>query len=211
MAQPVVDTLRLSNALQEAGVERAQAEGVARALGDEFGAHVVARGDLDVGFARVEGEFKDVRAQFRDVHAQFKEVGAQFKDVHAQFKEVGAQFKDVHAQFKEVGAEFKAVRAEMAVMRSDLEGRIDALGVRMDSGFEVLHGSMQALDSKFRYMMAGIGLMLAFLSAIAGLAVFQGLPSNAGAAPHAVWQAPAPAGASAPPPPAANVRQAPPG
>ena len=197
MAQPVVDTLRLSNALQEAGVERAQAEGVARALGDEFGAHVVARGDLDVGFARVEGEFKDVRAQF--------------KDVHAQFKEVGAQFKDVHAQFKEVGAEFKAVRAEMAVMRSDLEGRIDALGVRMDSGFEVLHGSMQALDSKFRYMMAGIGLMLAFLSAIAGLAVFQGLPSNAGAAPHAVWQAPAPAGASAPPPPAANVRQAPPG
>ena len=174
MAQPVVDTLRLSSALQEAGVERAQAEGVARALGDEFGEHVVARGDLDAGFARVEGEFKDVRAQFREVDAQFKEVHA----------------------------EFNAVRADMAVMQA-----------RMDSGFEVLRGSMQALDSKFRYMMAGIGLVLAFLSAIAGLAVFQRIPSNAGPVPHTVWPGPAPVGAaSAPETPApANVRADPSG
>ena len=151
MAQPVIDTLRLSNALQEAGVERAQAEGVARTLGDEFSNHLVARGPFDAGFERVSGEFRDV-----------------------------------HARFREVDAEFKAVRSETAVMRSG-----------MDSGFEVLRGSIEALDSKFRYMMAGIGLMLAFLSAIAGLAVFQRIPADTGLVPGAAWTAPeAPAAAA---------------
>lgn len=166
MAQPVIDTLRLSDALQGAGLDRAQAEGVARTLGDEFSNRLVARGDLDAGFERVTGEFKDV-----------------------------------HARFREVDAEFKAVRAEMAVTRSELEARIDTLGVRMDSGFEVLRGSIEALDSKFRYMMAGIGLMLAFLSAIAGLAVFQRIPADAGLAPGTAWtapEAPAPATTTTP-------------
>lgn len=182
MAQPVIDTLRLSNALQEAGVERAQAEGVARTLGDEFSNHLVARGPFDAGFERVSGEF-------RDVHARFRDVGAEFTAVHARFREVDAEFKAVHARFHEVDAEFKAVRSEMAVMRSG-----------MDSGFEVLRGSIEALDSKFRYMMAGIGLMLAFLSAIAGLAVFQRIPADAGLVPGAAWTAPeAPAAATTAP------------
>lgn len=158
MAQPVIDTLRLSNALQEAGVERTQAEGVARTLGDEFSNHLVARGPFDAGFERVSGEFRDV---------------------HARFREVDAEFKAVHARFGEVDAEFKAVRSEMAVMRSG-----------MDSGFEVLRGSIEALDSKFRYMMAGIGLMLAFLSAIAGLAVVQRIPADAGLVASPAWTAP---------------------
>ena len=38
MSQPVVDTLQLSDALRNTGMEREQAEGVARALGKELGA-----------------------------------------------------------------------------------------------------------------------------------------------------------------------------
>ena len=134
MAQPVIDTLRLSNALEGVGIERAKAEGAARALCDEFGEHVVARGDLDAGFERVAGEFKDV-----------------------------------NARFTEVNAEFKAVRAEM------------------DTGFTELRGSIQSLNTTFRYTMAGIGLMLAFLSAIAAFAVFDRAAAHAGSAPQAAW------------------------
>ena len=141
MAQPVIDTLRLSNALEGVGIERAEAEGAARALCDEFGEHVVARGDLDAGFERVAGEFKDVRAQLREVNARFTEVNA----------------------------EFKAVRAEM------------------DKGFTELRGGIQSLTTTFRYTMAGIGLMLAFLSAIAGFAVFDRAASHPGPAPQAAW------------------------
>ena len=60
MGQPVVDTLRLCDALRKTGMEREQAEGVARALGDELGAHVVAQGDLQTGFLEVRGEIQSV-------------------------------------------------------------------------------------------------------------------------------------------------------
>ena len=139
--QPVVDTLRLSNVLQESGVDRALAEGMARALADEFGEHVVARGDLNSGFERVWSEFKAMRT--------------------------------------DMDAEFKAVRSD-----------IEKLEVRMEAGFEML-------DSKFRYMMAGIGLMLAFLSAIAGLAVFDRMPSTTKSVAEAAWTVPAATGVPA--------------
>ena len=56
MSQPVVDTLQLSDALRNTGMEREQAEGVARALGKELGAHVVAQGDVESGFERVRSD-----------------------------------------------------------------------------------------------------------------------------------------------------------
>ena len=132
MVQPVVDTLRLSETPQEAGVDRAQADGLARALGDELGEHVVARAGFDAGF---EG----------------------------------------------IRAEFKSVRSEMAVMRTQLDARIDAL-----------RASLQTIDSKLRYMIAGMGLMLAFLSAITGLVVYQRPASHTAPPPQAVWLVPAP-------------------
>ena len=138
MVQPVVDTLRLSETLQEAGVDRAQADGLARALGDELGEHVVARAGFDAGF---EG----------------------------------------------IRAEFKLVRSEMAVMRTELDTRIDAL-----------RASLQTIDSKLRYMIAGMGLMLAFLSAITGLVVYQRPAAHAGPTPQGVWLVPAPSAIALP-------------
>lgn len=132
MVRPVVDTLRLSETLQEAGVDRAQANGLARALGQELGEHVLARAGFNAGF-------------------------------------------------KGIRAEFKSVRAEMAVMRTELDARIDAL-----------RASLQTIDSKLRYMIAGMGLMLAFLPAITGLVVYQRPATHAGATPQAVWLVPAP-------------------
>ena len=60
MSQPVVDTLQLCDALRKTGMEREQAEGIARALGDELGAHVVAQGDLQTGFLELRGEIQSV-------------------------------------------------------------------------------------------------------------------------------------------------------
>ena len=56
MRQPVVDTLQLCDALRKTGMEREQAEGVARALGRELGEHVVAQGDLHAGFLEVRAD-----------------------------------------------------------------------------------------------------------------------------------------------------------
>ena len=56
MSQPVVDTLQLSNALRNTGMEREQAEGVAGALGKQLGAHVVVQGELQSGFQQLRND-----------------------------------------------------------------------------------------------------------------------------------------------------------
>ena len=55
MGQPVIDALTVSDALRETGMEREQAEGLARSLGTELGAHVAVRSDLEAGFQGVRG------------------------------------------------------------------------------------------------------------------------------------------------------------
>ena len=62
MVQPVMDTLRLSERLQGAGVERGQADGMARALGAELDEHVVVRKDVEAGFAGVRAEIALTRS-----------------------------------------------------------------------------------------------------------------------------------------------------
>ena len=61
MRQPVVDTLRLSDTLRKAGMERDQAEGVARAFGKELGEHVAVQSDLDAGFQGIRSEMALMR------------------------------------------------------------------------------------------------------------------------------------------------------
>ncbi len=125
MGQPVVDTLRLSDALQNAGVEREQAEGTARALSAEFGEHVAVRGDLDAGFERV--------------------------------------------------------RSEMALVRSDLGGRI------------------AALDSKFSVVGVGVGLILALLTLLVGIDLYdRTTPASAFVPPAALEALPLSAPAPSP-------------
>ena len=62
MRQPVVDTLRLSDTLRKAGMEREQAEGVARAFGKELSEHVAVQSDLDTGFGGVRSEMALMRS-----------------------------------------------------------------------------------------------------------------------------------------------------
>ena len=63
MRQPVVDTLRLSDTLRKAGMEREQTEGVARGFGKELGEHVAVQGDLDAGFRGIRSEMGLMRAE----------------------------------------------------------------------------------------------------------------------------------------------------
>ena len=117
MGQPVVDTLQLSDALRLTGMDREQADGIARALGRELGEHVAARGEVEAGF--------------------------------------------------------QAVRAEVALLRANLEGRLDTL------------------NAKLTLSLAGLGLML---SVVVGLGVLDRID------PPAVHAAPTDAGQHAPPP-----------
>ena len=64
----MVDTLQLSDALRKTGMEREQAEGLARTLGKELGAHVAE--DVQSGFRQVRSDLgADIQQVRSDVQA----------------------------------------------------------------------------------------------------------------------------------------------
>ena len=139
MRQPVVDTLRLSDTLRKAGMEREQAEGVARAFGKELGEHVAVQSDFDAGFRGVRSEMSLMRS----------ELEASIEGVRSEMSLMRSELE----------ASIEGVRSEMSLMRSELEARIE--GVRSD-----LEGAIKALNSKFNF---GFGLLAALLAAVIGI------------------------------------------
>ena len=100
MAQPVMDTLQVADALQRSGMEREQAEGVAGTLGTQLGEHVAVRKDLDLGFERV---LAHVDERFAQVDKQFAQVDKQFAQVDKQLAELRGETKSLHTKFNVLG------------------------------------------------------------------------------------------------------------
>ena len=138
MTQPVIDTLRVSENLEESGMDRRQAESVARTLGEELGEHVAVQSDLDMGFQGVRSEMALMRSE-----------------LEAKIGEVRSEMALMRSELE---AKIGEVRSEVALMRSELEARIEgvrsemkALNTRFNLGF----GLMLA----FLSVLVGIGLL----------------------------------------------------
>lgn len=104
MAQPVIDTLAVADALQRTGMERKQAEGVARTLGTELGAHVAVQRDLDAGFegirAQMDSRFAEVDARFTRVEAEIHAMSADLRALGAHIEALGHRLNGLDGQFK---------------------------------------------------------------------------------------------------------------
>ena len=117
----MVDTLRLSDTLRKAGMERDQAEGVARAFGKELGEHVAVQSDLDAGFQGMRSEMALMRSE---------------------------------------------LEARIEGVRSELEARIEEVRSSLDARIEDVRSDLKALNSKFNF---GFGLLVALLVAVIGI------------------------------------------
>ena len=74
--QPVFDTLQVADEMEQRGMERQQATGLAHVLGTQLGEHVAVRKDLDLGFEGVRAEIAGVRAEVRLVHTKVDGVNS---------------------------------------------------------------------------------------------------------------------------------------
>ena len=131
MRQPVIDTLQVADALQRTGMEREQAQGLARTLGAELGHHVAVRQDLDAASEATRNELRD---------------------------EIRAVSAEMDTRFQKVDTQFVQLRAEMAAMGAELGGRIQGLEGRID-----------ALAGQFKFLFAGLGLVVALLAVVIGV------------------------------------------
>ena len=93
MTQPVIDTLRVSETLQQYGMAREQAEGVARMLARELGEHVAVQSDLDTGFQGVRSEMALMRSELEARIGEVRsELEAKIGDVRSDLKALNTKF-----------------------------------------------------------------------------------------------------------------------
>ena len=151
MAQPVIDTLQVADALQRSGMEREQAEGFARTLGTQLGEHVAVGKDLDIGFNRISAHIDE---RIAHVDERFAHIDERFTRIDQRFAKVDEQFVRIDGRFQALDERFKA-----------LDERFKAL----DERFKPLDERFKALDGKLNLFGVVAGLALAFLGVLATL------------------------------------------
>lgn len=105
MAQPVMDTLQVAEALRRSGMEREQAEALAGTLATQLSDHVVVRKDQELGFAGIRAH----------VDEQFARVDKQFAELKS---EIRGELKALDTKFNVLGAGMALALAYLAVLGS---------------------------------------------------------------------------------------------
>ena len=81
MSQTLINTLRFADRLKEAGFAGAQAEALARVLGDELTEQLPSKSD----FIALEAKFDGLEAKFDGLEAKFNGLEAKFDALEAKF------------------------------------------------------------------------------------------------------------------------------
>lgn len=129
MNPAVIDTLKFADRLKNAGFPPPQAEGLARALGEEMGERMVVKRDLDDA----------VQAINRDLNDAVQTITATIESIDAKFE----------ARFETTDRKFEAMDQKFEAQFLALEPRFDAIDVKLESQhresatkFNVLFGTM---------------------------------------------------------------------
>ena len=88
MSQTLINTLRFADRLKEAGFAGAQAEALARVLGDELTEQLPSKAD----FQTLQADFKTLEAKVDGLEAKFDGLEAKFDGLEAKFNGLEAKF-----------------------------------------------------------------------------------------------------------------------
>ena len=127
MSATVIDTLRFADRLREAGFEGPQAEGMARALGDELAERMLTRRDLQEALRPIHARFDAMESKF---DARLDVVDARLDGMDSKFNAMEDKFD----------AKFDALRAEIGSVHRELSGKFNVLVGVMALGFTLLAG-----------------------------------------------------------------------
>ena len=104
---PVIDTLRYSNRLKDAGFPADQAEEMSRALNDEMTSGLATQADV-----------RGLKADIRALDAKFD----------AKFEAVDAKFEAVDAKFEALDDKIDALDAKFDAKIDAVDGKLDTMG-----------------------------------------------------------------------------------
>ena len=132
MHAAVIDTLKFADRLKESGFEPPQAEGLARALGDELAERMVTKRDLDDATQSVLATIETTDAKFE---AKF---GAMDQKFEARFDTMDQKFGTMDQKFE----------ARFGVTGTKFEARFGAMDGKSEAKFEAIQSRFDAIDAK---------------------------------------------------------------
>ena len=95
MSQTLINTLRFADRLKEAGFAGAQAEALARVLGDELTEQLPSKAD----FQTLQADFKTLEAKFDGLEGRFDGLEGRLDGLERKFDTLQADFKTLEAKF----------------------------------------------------------------------------------------------------------------
>ena len=112
MNATVIDTLRFADSLKAAGFKAPQAEGLARALGDELAERMLTKSDLDDALRPIHARLDGIDARFDGIDGKFVGIDARFDGIDARFDAVDDKIDSVH---RELSGKFNILVGVMAL------------------------------------------------------------------------------------------------
>ena len=113
MTATVIDTLRYSDRLKQAGVDPGQAEAMSRALNDELTEGLVTRKDLDDAVSELKDDIGGLGNRIDALETKFEAMETKFDSkFEAMETKFDSKFDAVDTKFEAMDAKFDALRGQ---------------------------------------------------------------------------------------------------
>ncbi|MDE0421340.1 MAG: hypothetical protein OXK76_10715 [Gammaproteobacteria bacterium] len=132
MNPAVIDTLKFADRLKNAGFPPPQAEGLARALGDELGERMVTKRDLDDAVQTLNATIGILDAKFE---SKFEAMDQKFEAMDQKFEAMETKFD---SKFLALAPRFDAIDAKLESQHREYSTRFNVLFGTMALGFTLL-------------------------------------------------------------------------
>ena len=168
MNATVIDTLKFADRLKKSGFEPQQAEGLARAFGDELAERMVTKRDLDDAVRAINTTLTAMDAKFE---SKFDALEPRFDALEPRFDAIEPRFDALEPRFDAIDVKLESLRREFSGRFDALEPRFDAIDVKQES----LH---REFSGKFNLLFATMALGFTLIIGLIGYSLFSPRPAE---------------------------------
>ena len=170
----VIDTLKFADHLKTAGFSPRQAEGLARALGDELGERMVVKRDLDDAVQAMNRNLDDaVQAMNRNLDDAVQAINSTIVALNAKFE---SRFEAMDQRFEAMDQRFEAMDQKFVAMDQKFESKFQALEPRFDAIDAKLESQHRESSTRFNVLFGAMALGFTLITGLIGYSLFSPQP-----------------------------------
>ena len=118
MSQTLINTLRFADRLKEAGFAGAQAEALARVLGDELTEQLPSKAD----FQTLQADFKTLEGKFDTLEGKFDSLDRRLDALEGKFDILEGKFDALEGRFDSLDRRLDALEGKFGVLEAKFDG-----------------------------------------------------------------------------------------